>query len=237
MFLVSEMQTFEMFSFPHIAVLVLFMASCLILVYFRTTLKPYQSFIKWTLFSMLILSEVTHHIWLVATSQWEIGSLPLQLCSLSTFMAIYLFLRPNKKVFYLLFFTGILPPILSMVTPELIYQFPHYRFIKYFLHHGAISWAVLYFIVYEGYRVPRKAVWNAFFLLNIIALPVFFINRILDTNFFYLANPTDSQTILSFFGSGIMYYLNLELAALLVFFITYLPMGMLIKRERKKNAY
>ncbi|MFE8700734.1 TIGR02206 family membrane protein [Cytobacillus sp. FJAT-54145] len=230
MFSVTEMRTFESFSVPHITVLLMFFVVCTFLIMFRRNLRAHKSYIKWTLLCILVISEISHQIWVVATNQWEVGSLPLQLCSFSTFMAIYLFIKPSKKVFYLLFFTGTLPPILSMVTPELFYQFPHYRFIKYFLHHAAITWSVLYFIVYEGYRVPKKAIWTGFILLNIIALPIFFINHLLDTNFFYLANPTESETILSFFGSGIMYYINLEIAAIVVFFITYLPMGMLQKR-------
>ncbi|MFS0862181.1 TIGR02206 family membrane protein [Fredinandcohnia sp. 179-A 10B2 NHS] len=231
MFSPTEMQTFEMFSLPHIAVFLFFVGVSILLIFSRRVLRQYQSIIKWTLFSILVSSEVSHQIWLVATNQWEIGDLPLHLCSISTFICIYLFLKPSKKAFYLVFFTGLLPPILSMVTPELFHQFPHYRFLKYFLHHAAIAWSVIYFVVYEGYRVPKKAVWTAFFLLNLIAVPIFFINLLLNTNFFYLANPTESKTILSFFGSGFMYYINLEIAGLIVFYLTYLPMGKLAKKN------
>ena len=231
MFSVTEMRTFELFSIQHIQVLLMFVAISFILVFFRSVLKPHKSVIKWILFSLLALSEVSAQVWVIMTDQWEYGSLPLQLCSISTFISIYLFLKPNKKAFYLLFFTGSLPAILSLVTPELFYQFPHYRFIKYFLHHAALAWTVLYFVIYEGYRVPRKAIWSSFLLINLLALPIFFLNQILDTNFFYLANPTEAKTILSFFGSGVLYYINLEIAALIVFFLTYLPMGVLLKRE------
>jgi hypothetical integral membrane protein (TIGR02206 family) len=237
MFSVTEIRTFELFSAPHNVMLLLFVLVALWFIFFRDVLTPFSKWIKWTLFAILVLSEVSQQLWLILTDQWEVGNLPLHLCSISTFIALYLFLKPSKKAFYLLFFTGSLPAILSMVTPELVYQFPHFRFLKYFLHHAAISWSVLYFIIFEGYRVPRRAVWTGFLLLNVIALPVFFINILLDTNFFYLANPTESTTILSFFGSGIVYYITLEMAALVVFFITYLPMGILIKKESvRKNV-
>ncbi|MBD8069569.1 TIGR02206 family membrane protein [Bacillus sp. PS06] len=237
MFSVTEMRTFEMFSMPHIVFLVLFVIISSFLILFRERLKPLQSLIKWSLFSILVLSEISMQIWLVVTDQWEIGTLPLHLCSVSTIILIYLFLKPSKYAFYFVFFTGFIPPILSMVTPDLFYQFPHYRFLKYFLHHAAISWSVIYFIVFEGYRVPRKAIWTTFLALNVIALPMFFINLLLDTNFFYLANPTETKTILSFFGTGVMYYLNLELAALSVLLITYIPMGLLLRKERGRVYY
>ncbi|MGM7703466.1 YwaF family protein [Pseudalkalibacillus sp. Hm43] len=234
MFSVTEMRTFELFSVPHITVLLMFLAVSFFMIVFRKHLKPHKSKIKWTLFTVLVLSEVSGQIWVVATGQWDYASLPLHLCSISTFIALYIFLRPSKKAFYFLFFTGLIPPFLSILTPEVFYQFPHFRFLKYFLHHAAITWTVLYFIVYEGYRVPRKAIWTGFVLINAIAVPIFFLNLLLDTNFFYLANPTESETILSFFGSGVLYYINLEFAAVIVFFITYLPMEMLMRREKRK---
>ncbi|NLP49408.1 TIGR02206 family membrane protein [Bacillus sp. RO1] len=233
MFSVNSMQSFELFSVEHILTFFVFVGICFMLVHFRRDLKPHQTKIKWTLFIILLTCEITHQIWVLSTNQWGVEDLPIQLCSVSTFIAIYLFLRSNEKLFHLLYFIGFIPPILSMVTPEMVYQFPHYRFLKYFLHHSAIPLAVLYFIFYEGYRVPKKAVIRSFIALNILAAPIFFINMFLGTNFFYLANPTESKTILSFFGSGFWYYINLELAALLIFFLTYIPMARLMRRERR----
>lgn len=233
MFSVTGMQTFTFFSTTHVVTLLLFFLTCFLFVYFRTKLKNYQRILKWSLFTTLILCEVSMHLWLILTNQWEVGDLPFQLCSLSTFLSLFLFLKKNQKVFNLLFFIGLIPPILSMVTPDIVYQFPHFRFLKYFLHHSAIPLAVLYFILFEGYRVPRKAILTGFITLNIIAVPIFFLNLWLDTNFFFLASPSETETLLSFFGSGIMYYINLEIVGLIVFIITYIPMGILQIRENK----
>lgn len=235
MFSVTEMRDFEMFSLSHIVTFILFLLTFCALMYYRKTLQPYKKTIKWVLFSMLLLSEVSLHLWLIVTKQWDVSNLPIQLCSISTFLALFLFLKKSDKVFNLLFFIGIFPPILSMVTPEIGYHFPHFRFIKYFLHHSAIPLAVLYFILFEGYRVPRKAILYSYVCVNIIAIPVFFLNQQLDTNFFYLASPTESKTILSFLGSGIMYYINLEIIAIFVFIITYIPMGILQRKEKMKG--
>lgn len=236
MFSVTEMTDFTFLSMPHIVTLVIFFLTCFLFVYYRKKLQPYQPIIKWTLFSILMVCEVSYHLWRVLTNQWEVADLPIQVCSLSTFIALYLFLKKNTKAFSFLYFIGIIPPILSMVTPDIVYQFPHFRFLKYFIHHSAIPIAVLYFILFEGYRVPKKAVLHSFLTLNIMAVPVFFLNIMLDTNFFFLANPSETKTLLWFFGSGIMYYINLEIVAIVVFVITYLPMGRLLKREQMKET-
>jgi hypothetical integral membrane protein (TIGR02206 family) len=231
MFSVTGMQGFELFSTVHLVTLVLFLITCVALVYFRNMLKKYQWIIKWTLFILLPACEISSHLWLILTNQWDLSDLPLHLCSLSTFLAMYLFLKKNNKVFYLLYFFGTLPPILAMVTPEMVYTFPHFRFIEYFLHHSVIPLSALYFILFEGYRVPRKAILFGYVTVNIIAVPIFILNQLLGTNFFYLASPTEAKTILTFFGTGIMYYINLQVAALIVLFITYLPMGVLQRKE------
>ncbi|WP_442598577.1 YwaF family protein [Neobacillus sp. D3-1R] len=236
MFSVTEMRDFTIFSMTHLVTLLLFFIAYFLFIYYRKRLKPYQRQVKWTLFSILVVCEISHHLWLILINDWEVADLPIQLCSLSTFLAIFLFLKPNKKVFHLLFFIGTIPPILAMVTPDMVYQFPHFRFLKYFIHHSAIPIAVLYFILFEGYRVPRKAIFTSFLTLNMIAVPVFILNIFLDTNFFFLANPAETKTLLNFFGTGIMYYISLESAALVTFILTYLPMGRLMKRERKLES-
>jgi hypothetical integral membrane protein (TIGR02206 family) len=235
MFSVTGMQGFELFSTAHIVTLVIFFAACGALVYLRNKHKIYQQIIKWTLFVLLPACEISKHLWLILTHQWDVSDLPLHLCSLSTFLAIYLLWKRNVKMFYLLYFFGTLPAFLAMVTPEMVYTFPHFRFIEYFLHHSILPLAALYFILYEGYRVPRKAIITSFVTANIIAVPIFILNQLLETNFFYLASPTEAKTILTFFGSGIMYYINLEIAALIVFGITYIPMGILLRMENKKS--
>ncbi|WP_254778778.1 TIGR02206 family membrane protein [Bacillus sp. cl95] len=229
------MQGFELFSTEHLITLGIFFGVCFCLIYFRKKLKAHQNALKWTIFWTLPVCEISSHLWRILTGQWDVGDLPLHMCSMSSFLAMYLFLKKNVKGFYVLYFIGTLPAILAMVTPEMTYVFPHFHFIEYFLHHSAIPIAALYFILFEGYRVPPKAILYTYIIVNIVAVPIFILNILLDTNFFYLAAPTDAKTILSFFGSGIMYYINLEIAALFVFGITYIPMGILRKIENKKR--
>ncbi|KAA0549004.1 TIGR02206 family membrane protein [Bacillus sp. BGMRC 2118] len=234
MFSVTGMQGFQMFNVEHLVTLAIFFLACIAMVLFRRKLIHYKPILKWFIFISLVACEISMHMWLIFTSQWDIGDLPLHLCSVSTFISLYLLVAKNNKPFTLLYFIGLLPPILSMVTPDMIYHFPHFRFIKYFLHHSVIPIAVLYFILFEGYRVQRKDILRSFVIVNIIAVPIFILNHFLGTNFFYLANPTETETLLNFFGSGVMYYINLEIVALIVFAITYIPMGLLLKRENRK---
>lgn len=152
MFSVTEMRDFTLFSMAHIVTLILFFSTCCVLMFYRKKLKTYQPIIKWTLFSILLVYEISLHLWLILTKEWEVGDLPLQLCSLSTFLALFLFLKKNQKAFNLLFFIGILPPILGMVTPDMVYQFPHFRLIRFFLQHSAIPYCILSYLKVTEFR-------------------------------------------------------------------------------------
>jgi hypothetical integral membrane protein (TIGR02206 family) len=232
MFSVTEMRTFEHFSIPHIVTLLVFFTACIVLVIFRKSFEPYKTIIKWTLFSILLVCVISLQLVLVLMGEWEVGNLPLQICSISTFLALFLFLKSNQKVFNLLYFIGFIPPILSMISPDLAHQFPHFRFLRYFFQHSVITLSVLYFILFEHYRAPRKAILESYISINIIAVPIFMINHLLGTNFFFLASPTiEVETLLTLFGSGVMYYIYLEIVAIIVLFISYIPMAILQKKK------
>jgi hypothetical integral membrane protein (TIGR02206 family) len=234
MFSVAEMRTFEHFSLTHIVTLVVFFSACFVLVKFRKQLDSYKFMIRWTLFSILFVCVISLQLVLILTGEWEVGDLPLQLCSISTFLSLYLFLKRSNKVFHLLYFIGLIPPVLSMISPDLAHQFPHFRFLRYFLQHSAITLSVLYFILFEGYRVPRKAIIHSYISINVIAIPIYMINQLLGTNFFFLASPTiEVKTLLTLFGSGILYYIYLELVAIIILFISYFPMAIYTKNEKK----
>ncbi|EWG11195.1 hypothetical protein [Cytobacillus firmus] len=66
--------------------------------------------------------------------------------------------------------------------------------------------------------MPKKAVLTSFLTLNVIAVPVFFLNLLLETTSFYLASPTETKTLLSFFGNGVWYYVTLEAAVICLFY-------------------
>lgn len=230
---VAEMGFYDLFSISHIATLLVFFTLCFVGIKYRNKIEPFKKTIKWILFITLLSCLIGFQIYLVFIDGWKPKYLPLQLCSFSAYFALFLFLKKNKNVFNILFFIGILPPILSMLTPDLVYKFPHFRFIRYYLQHSAIPLSVLYFILFEGYRVPKKAIWSTFIFLNILAVPIYILNTMIGTNFFFLMSPAlESKTLLNYFGNGIIYYINIEIVAVISLYITYLPMGILMKRER-----
>jgi len=152
-----------------------------------------------------------------------------QLCSISLFLSIIMLLTRKFFLFEITYFLGIGGALQAMLTPELAYDFPHYRYFHFFLAHIAIILASLYMIWYENCRPAFTSIWKAFAALNVIAIVVFFINKATGGNYMFLARKPINPSLIDFLGPYPWYILSLEIVALFMFFILYLPF------IRKKN--
>ncbi|OAT83869.1 hypothetical protein A6P54_00785 [Bacillus sp. MKU004] len=222
MFSPDKMMDFQLFSLTHVLTLLLFFLSAAGLV--RWYGKSRNS--KWigtVLLCILCASEISYQIWSLVTGNWTIQStLPLHLCSISTFVGIYLYFKRDSKIFYLFLYIGFIPPILALITPDNPYSFPHYRYIKYFLHHMAIPLMVLFLFYHDHYQVRKSSIFFGLGLLNCLAVPIFILNKVSGSNYFFLAGPPEGTTPLLWFGDDAVYIINLEIAAVIVFTVNYL---------------
>jgi hypothetical integral membrane protein (TIGR02206 family) len=225
MFQPDHLMTFRLFSYSHIAALMVFLMTLIIMVYSFQKWKNQrgEKTIGWILLSLLVGSEVFYQLWAISYGVWDSReTLPLHLCSFSTFFGIYLFFKRNNVLFYFYFYIGFFPPILALVTPDLLFEFPHFRYFKFFIHHMAIPLMAVYLLLTKKYILSIKSIVYGLLTLNLMILPIGLINKWIGSNYFFLAGPPEGDTALSFFGEGIMYFINLEFAAFILFFISFL---------------
>ncbi|WP_041090016.1 TIGR02206 family membrane protein [Jeotgalibacillus soli] len=236
MFSPVDFQTFQLFSPSHIAVIVLFLIICIFfLLYLKKAKLTNNKRLSSILVTIFIVSELSYQIWALSVRIWESKYfLPLQLCSFSTFFGLYLHFKRSTVIFYFFFYIGFLPPILAILTPDLLYDFPHYFFGKFFIQHMAIPISAVYLLVAKDYNLPFKSVWISFLCLNLVAIPIGGVNYLLGSNYFFLSGPPVSDTALSLFGNGWFYILQLEILALFFFHLTFV-FGKGILLFTKKN--
>jgi hypothetical integral membrane protein (TIGR02206 family) len=222
MFSPYKMTDFQLFSLTHVVTLLLFfLAAAAMVKWFGKSRN--SRWIGTFLVFVLCASEISYQIWSLVNGNWTIQStLPLHLCSISTFIGVYLYFQRDSKFFYLFLYIGFIPPILALLTPDNPYSFPHYRYIKYFLHHMAIPLMVLFLFYHDRYQVRKSSIFYGLGLLNCLAVPIFILNKVSGSNYFFLAGPPEGTTPLLWFGDGIVYIINLEISALIVFTINYL---------------
>ncbi|WP_249435785.1 TIGR02206 family membrane protein [Paenibacillus sp. Marseille-Q4541] len=216
---------FEFMSTFHIAALLIIVVVILALFLYRTQLRyssVWKQALRWGLIIILFLSQVTLEIWYRAYAIWDMKyTLPLELCSITLILSIVMLITRNRILYILVFYAGICGALAALVTPNLAYTFPHFRFIQFFIAHGAIILSALYMTWIENYRLTFRSVPIAFILLNIVAGVVWIINQMTGANYMFLSRKPDTPSVLDVLGPYPRYILMEEMLALTLFLMLY----------------
>jgi len=144
--------------------------------------------------------------------------IPIHLCALSLWLAVVLAFTKNKYVFRFVIFTGIMGPILTIVSGDVSYSFDHLRYWHYYLQHISTMVLVIYMNQVHGLKVVKYdwiKVTLVLFVASFIIVPF---NKFMGTNYMYIYNTNGSplEVIENWFVS----YLVLLLGVVLFFWIT-----------------
>ncbi|MFC0275015.1 TIGR02206 family membrane protein [Metabacillus herbersteinensis] len=230
-------EQFALFSPSHLFMLGLTVGTILLLFKMRKMFVQYNKHDHIRMFIVigLFLSEAFLHIWYLREGTWDAQfMLPLQLCSISLILSIVMLLSRNYFLFEVTFFLGIGGATQALLTPELIYDFPHFRYFHFFLAHILIVIASVYMVIYEGFKPTLRSVWRAILALNILATFVFLMNRMTGGNYMFLSRKPSNPSLLDLLGDYPWYILSLEFVALFIFLLLYLPFYIFSLRTKPK---
>jgi hypothetical integral membrane protein (TIGR02206 family) len=225
-----------LFSPSHIISLCI--ALSLIIILYTLRYRPWiKTFGKWLIIVSLAASEIWLNFWYYSTGMWDIRyTLPFQLCSISLYLCIWMLLTKQKWPFEVVYFLGLGGAMQALLTPELFYDFPHFRFLHFFVAHTAIILAVFYMIWLEKKSITLKSLGKSFGALQVIAIVVFFINKATGGNYMFLAQKPTNASIIDLLGPYPLYILSLELVVLFLFLMLYLPFLIGGKLRKKKEV-
>jgi len=215
---------FQMWGMTHIVTIIFIIVCLFALFVFKKTLLPYRRKIRITVGWTLIISRLSLDIWYLSTSQWSVkSSLPFELCSIASIMCAIMLLTKNKSLFEVFYFIALAGAFQAIVTPDLNFGFPQFRYIQFFLDHFLLIAAPLMMISLYDFKVTHRSIIKSFLTLNGIAAIVFCINHIFSSNYMFLSHKPNSASLLDFLGPYPFYLISLELVALLIFSMLYLP--------------
>ncbi len=168
--------------------------------------------------------------------------MPLELCSVTLLLSILMLIFRSRWLYPVVLFAGIGGALQAVLTPNLAYAFPHYRFIHFFVAHSAIILAALYMTWIAGLRPTWKGVGKVMLFLNGLALMVWIVDRALGANYMFLTGKPSTPSILDVLGPYPVYILAEEAIALLFFSLLMLlfevlPGGRLYVRLRKRAVH
>lgn len=230
---------FIMFSPSHWVALLLIAISCLLLYRSRLKIRSHpklKRIIRLLLVFILLCSEAGLQVWYLSQDVWKSSSsLPLELCGITLLLSVIMLITRSRLLYSFLYFAGIGGAFIALITPNLVYPYPHFRFLLFFVAHGAIILASLYMTWIEGYKPTWKSLFFTMICLNVVAAFVWVINYLLDSNYMFLAHKPSTYSVLDYFGPYPYYLLVEELFAFLVFLIMYLMFFWLPDRRKSRG--
>jgi hypothetical integral membrane protein (TIGR02206 family) len=126
--------------------------------------------------------------------------LPLHLCDAAIFLGVFALVTRHPGASELLYFWAFAGGTLALLTPEVWYAFPDWRFLIFFSMHGLTIVAAAVLTFGFGCRPRPGAAWRAFGWTAAYAALVAVLNLVLGANFLYLRAKPATATLLDHFG-------------------------------------
>jgi hypothetical integral membrane protein (TIGR02206 family) len=181
----------------------------------RRNLLPYR-YVRIALICLLVGGELQRY----ATADIRFpGSLPLNLCNITTWVAVFACLTLSTLAVEFAYFAGIAGAGVALVTPDMGSALPS----AFFLNHGAIIITACVLVYGRNLRLPARAVWRAlgYFWLYVVLIGLF--DWRFGVNYFFLCRKPGTVTVLDFFGPWPFYLLGGAALGQLLFWLLWLP--------------
>ena len=121
----------------------------------------------------------------------------------------------------------------AVLTPSVgNYGLPHFWAIQSLASHGLLIIALVYMTTIEGFRPTWRSVWKTMLFLNVYALFVTGVNRLIGSNYMYTMGKPATSSLLDMMGPWPWYLLTAELVALSLFCLLYLPFALSDRRNQ-----
>ena len=232
-----EGEAFQLFGFGHLAAIGLLILAVVALPLIRKHWDERgKRIFRYTLIVWMLGWEIAWQVWSYYDGSWTVQThLPLHLCTLFTYLSIYMLATKSYRIYELAYFAGIGGAMQAIFTPDTGgFGFPHFRAFQVFGSHSGIILAAMYMTIVEGYRPTLKSLKKVIVWANIYMLVIFFVNMALGSNYMFISyKPTEFTSVLDVLAPWPWYILELEAMGIAVFVLLYLPF--LIKDLRARH--
>ena len=184
--------------------------------------------------ALVFASEMIKNIVAIAIGDFGVGHLPFHLCGISVVLISFDTVKPTKIVRYFLYYLGIPGALLALLFPNwTVLPCLNFFHIHSFTIHMLLVIYPLILIAGGEFLPDIKAMAKCILLLICLAIPIYFINLLCDTNFMFLMEPETGNPLGLFekyLGSHLW---GFPILLPIVMFIMYLPI-LIAKKLTKK---
>ena len=218
---------FQPFGVAHLAVIFLTIALPFLFAGIVRTTKSrgVERIIIFLLSAAMILNYVAFLIFIRrhGSVPWQ-NTLPLQLCDWGMFVIIAAMWRESLRWLEVAYFWGIGGTLQAVLTPNLPFGFPDFRFFSFFISHSGIIVGVIFLMLIRKYRPHFISIFRVFAWSELYFVVTLMADEFTGVNYGFLLHKPEAFSILNFLAdSWPLYLVQLHILALLFFFGLYLP--------------
>ena len=234
--------TFHPYGIAHLSVIFLTIAVpfALATIVGRTKSQLAERVIVFSLSAVLILNYIFYmmRVRQFGAVSWQ-QILPLQLCDWGMVVVIVAMLSGNQRWFEVAYFWGIGGTLQAVLTPNLPYGFPDFRFFSFFISHSGIIAGVVFLMLVHKYRPYPMAIVRVFLWTELYFVITVMADAYTGYNYGFLLHKPEAFSLLSFLSDWRpLYLIQMHGLALVFFIVLYLPFGIvdLVRGKRIGNA-
>ncbi len=216
---------FHSFSFEHFAMLAVLLAITLVSI--RIGNLGGDKTKHWLGFSIALAAFLI--MWMDVLYRVIMGKLriqddlPLFLCDIAACLLPVFIYTHNRRWMGILYFWAVAGTIQALLTPELKEGFPTFEYFRYFIMHGGIVIAVIYYVVVYRIVINWRDFFNAILYAQIYLVGIHLFNLVVGTNYSYTVAKPESATVLDLMGPWPWYLLFGEGLMVILFLLLMLP--------------
>jgi hypothetical integral membrane protein (TIGR02206 family) len=235
----NEAPPLEQFGPAHLCAIFLTLAWPIVfaLVFRVTKSKALDLSLRWGLAALLLANYIGYVIY-----RWQHGyidwreMLPMQLCDWTMIAVVVALVKENRQRWLeVTYFWGIGGSLQAIITPNLQFGFPDFRFFTFFLDHGAIVAGIIYLMLSRKFRLTLGSVWRTLLWSEIYLVVALVVDQVTGVNYGFLLRKPQAASLLSLLSDWRpLYILQINLLAIFFYALLYVPFAIYDLTQRNK---
>jgi hypothetical integral membrane protein (TIGR02206 family) len=167
---------------------------------------------------------------------WE-QLLPLQLCDWAMAVIIIAMWTRRPRWFEVAYFWGIGGTVQAVLTPNLAFGFPDFRFFSFFVSHCGIIIGVIFLMLVHQLRPRALSIVRVFAWTELYFIITLAADKFTGFNYGFLLHKPEAKTLLNILSDyRPLYLFQMHLLALAFFVVLYLPFAIYDFTRRKTSV-
>lgn len=228
---------FSHFDLTHILWLAAFLliAVCVCILYKKCSEKGRKIF-RYVFATLLLADELFKVIGLFTHGNYTVNYLPLHLCSINIILIAIHAIKPSRTLGQYLYTIGIPATLMALLFPTWT-KLPMLNFMhihSFTVHILLALYPIM--ITFGGDVRPRaKDIPKCLAILIGLAIPVYFLNLVFDTNFMFLMEAEKGNPLYIFEQLFGHHEIGFPILAAAVLIVMYVPLGIYRKIKAKRQ--